>query len=170
MNLPHPDPFAPVALWSSPDFRADDWPEQPLYAFLYQEIAEHCAAALSSRVKSYPDLIAKGVIAESEAAADIKAWELLSAEWQWISTGDGKLPSPGSLAARRAAVELALERITQAFDRGDRRHDLYRQAHLNLALRWHLHRLTNGTPAVHHLAALSRELRAEAAAKRSIAA
>lgn len=170
MNLPQPDPCAPFELWSSPDYRAGDWPEQPLYAFLYDDIADHCAAALSQRQKLYPDLISKGAIGESEAAADIRAWELLAAEWQWILTGAGKAPPSGTLPERRAAVELALERITQAFDRGDRRHDLFRQAHLNLALRWHLHRLKDGAPAVHHLATLSRELRAEAGTKRSIAA
>ena len=165
MNLPAPDPFAPVTIWQSPDFRADSWPERPLYAFLHEDLADHCRLALKTRTDTYPDLIRKGAITEREAASDIRGWEMLAAEWNWICTGEGDLPATGSLADRRAAVELAIERIDQRFDRGDRQHDLYRHAHLNDALRWHLHRLKDGAPAVHHFAKLSRELRAEAAAR-----
>lgn len=170
MNLPTPDPFAPFECWSSPDYRATDWPEQPLYAFAYEDLREHCEAALSTRRKSYPGLVERGAITEREAAADIRGWELLAGEWRWICTGEGDLPPTGTLTDRRAAVELGLERITHRFDRGERQHDLYRQAHLNLALRWHLHRLKNGAPAVHHFAALSREMRAEAGQKKAAAA
>jgi len=165
MNLPQPDPCARFPIWSAPDAREDD--EHPLYAFQYEDLLEQCRLALSGRQKAYPELARSGKISEADAAADIRAWEALVAEWAWICTGDGKLPPAGTLGERRAAIELALERIGQRFDRGDRSHDLYRQAHLNIALRWHLHRLRFGAPAVHHFAAVSREVRAVATAARA---
>lgn len=169
MNPPTPDPFVPIEVWPNPGGVPADL-DQPLYAFGYEDLRDHCRLALSIRQKTYPDLIERGAITAREAQDDIRGWELLTAEWHWICSGEGSLPPSGSLADRRGAVELALERIAQRFDRGDRQHDTFRQAHLNLALRWHLARLKNGAPAVHHLAALSRELRADAAARRSMAA
>ena len=169
MLPPAPDPFDRVTLWSSSSFRADDWPEWPLFVFEYEELAAHCDAALDARRASYPELINRGILPEREAAGDIRGWELLAGEWRWIVGGadaDGAaMPPAGTLTDRRAAVELALERIRQRFDGGDRRHDLYRQTHLNLALRWHLGRLRGNAPAVHHYAALSRQLRDEAAGR-----
>jgi len=163
VNLPAPDPFAPFEWWSTPGFSRDSWEDRPLYVFAYEDLLEHCRLALSTRQKTYPVLVERRAITDREATADIRAWELLAGEWAWICGEEATLPPTGSLTERRGAVELALERIGQRFDRGDRQHDLYRQAHLNLALRWHLGRLKDGAPAVHHFAALSRELRAEAA-------
>lgn len=170
MKLPSPDPLAAIEIWHSADYRADDWPDFPLYAFQYEELLEHCSAALAARRDSYPGLVERGVITERDAADDISGWELIVEEWRWICTGDGRPPAAGSLPLRRTAVDLALERVGQAFSRGLRQHDLYRQAHFNMALRWHLNRLKGGVPAVHALAAFSRELRAEAANQRRAAA
>ncbi len=169
MKLPQPDPCAAFGIWSGADATAPD-PETPLYAFQYEDLLGQCQAALARREKAYPDLIKRKQMTEGDAEIDIRSWQQLAAEWTWICTGEGKLPPAGTLAARRLAVELALERIAQEFDRGNRAHDLYRQAHLNLALRWHLHRLKHGAPVIHFFAALSRTMRADAAANRSKAA
>ena len=166
MKLPQPDPCAGFPIWAADDASASE-DDRPLYAFQYDDLLDQCRMALSARQKSYPELVAARKITAADAAADLRAWEDLVAEWLWICTGEGKLPPAGTLAARRAAVDLAIERIDQRFERGGRSHDLYRQAHLAMALRWHLHRLRFGAPAVHFYAETSRQLRAEAQANAS---
>lgn len=170
MKLPQPDPCAPFPIWAAPDAPPVD-PDRPLYAFHYEELLDQCRTALARREKAYPDLITRNQITKADAEADLRSWQQLVAEWTWICTGDGKVPPAGSRPGRRLAVDIALERIAQEFDRGDRRHDTYRQAHLLIALRWHLDRVSRtGAPAVHLCAELSRELRADAACQRSKAA
>lgn len=143
------------------------WPVWPAAAFDYADLLAQAETSLARREAAYPEWIRKGLIAGEAAEADIAAWRLLVAEWRWIVTGEGDLPPPGTLHARRAAVDLSIERI-EAEARRRQSADLAHQAALLHALRWHLQR-TDGpepssAPRVHRMARLTRLLRADAAA------
>lgn len=136
------------------------WPSFPLYAFDYPALLAQAQESLARRQKAYPEWVRRGDIADDEAAKDIAAWEALVAEWTWIVHGTGELPPRYTLRARRAAIDLSLERIdTEIRRRGG--HEVLRQAHLLQAMHWHLHRTEDGEPAVHRLAQLNRTLRAD---------
>ncbi len=139
----------------------EGWPDAPLYAWDYDAFLDQAKSALQRRRDGYPKLIEKGAMDAGDAAEDIAAWELIEAEWQWIETGTGQLPPPASLDQRLAAIDLALERVGTELRRGNRAHDVFRQAHLLQAMRWHLERIEDGVPAVHRYARLTLELRAE---------
>jgi hypothetical protein len=145
----------------------EDLPDRPIYAHDHAALLEQCQSALASRQASYPDLIARRLIDVDDARADIAAWELLVAEWTWIVGGTGQLPPSYTIADRIMAVELSLDRISQRMAQGARGHDLYRQAHLVQALRWHLNCREGGVPAVHRTAQITHEARALHGAKTS---
>lgn len=138
------------------------WPVWPSAAFDYEQLLAQAETSLARREQAYPEWIRKGLIASEAAEADIAAWRLLVAEWRWIVREEGELPPPGTLHARRAAVDLSIERIEAE---ARRRHsaDLAHQAALLHGLRWHLARTDGLIPRVHRMAALTRLLRADAA-------
>jgi len=151
----------------------ETWPDWPLYAWDYDAFLDQAKTALQRRRDGYPKLIEKGAMNADDAAEDIAAWELIAAEWQWVVDGTGQLPPPASLDQRLAAIDLALERVGTELRRGNRPHDVFRQAHLLQAMRWQMERVHEGAPAVHHYARLNRDIRAhmaaEAAARREAA-
>lgn len=138
------------------------WPEWPAAAFDYADLLAQAETSLARREQAYPEWIRKGLIASDAAADDITAWRLIVAEWRWIVNGEGELPPPSSIEARRAAVDVSIERIEAE---ARRRHsaDLAHQAALLHGLRWHLQRTDGAIPRVHRMAALTRLLRADAA-------
>ena len=156
-----------TVIWHTPDVNpdADNLGDHPLYIHDHAALLEQCQQSLDSRVKSYPAMIANRKIDRDDAEADITAWQQLVAEWTWICTGTGAPPPSYTIADRIMAVDLSLQRISQRFDQGAQGHDLYRQAHLVQALRWHLQFTDLGTPVVHHTARLTRAARADLAAQ-----
>jgi len=156
------DPWQRRVVFCGPDTSAEDlgW-DVPIYAYQYEELLEQARTALDRRKQAYPDMVTRRMITQDLATRDIRAWELIVAEWTWICTGKGALPPASTLPDRIAAVDLALQRIRQELDRGNRGHDLLRQSHLNQALHWHLHRLRHGEPTIHHLIDLTRRMRRE---------
>lgn len=157
-----------ILIAGNPDAAAS-WPDTPLYAWDYDALLEQARTALQRRREGYPKLIEREVMTEADAADDIAAWELLAAEWQWIAHGTGMLPAPHTLDQRLGAIDLALERVGTELRRGNRGHDVYRQSHLLQAMRWHLERLKDGAPAVHHFTRLTRLMRAGIAADHAAA-
>lgn len=141
----------------------ETWPASPPWAFNYAALLLQAEESLARREQAYPEWIRAGRIASEAAADDIAAWRLIVTEWRWIVRGDGDLPPPDTLAARRDAVELSLERI-EAELRRRRTADLLDQHERLSALAWHLQRVEGVQPVVHRLARLSRLLRADAAA------
>ena len=133
-------------VWQSADYVE---PDEPLYAHDWEELRAQAHKALDSRRKSYPDWIKAGRITADQAEADIEAWEWIAAEWHWVITGEGTPPPHLSLSRRRAAVKLSLDRVDAELRKGNRSHDMFRQAHLLMALEWHLARLKYGAPVVH---------------------
>lgn len=138
------------------------WPVWPAAAFDYADLLAQAETSLARREQAYPEWIRKGLIAGEAAEADIAAWRLLVAEWRWIVSGEGELPPPDTIHARRAAVDLSIERI-EAEARRRQSADLAHQAALLHALRWHLQRTDGLIPRVHRMARLTRLLRADAA-------
>lgn len=145
------------------------WPETPLYAWDYDALLEQSEGALQRRREGYPKLVERGSMTQAEADEDIAAWELIEAEWRWIVDGSGQLPAAETLDQRLGAIDVALDRVGAELRRGNRQHDMFRQSHLLQAMRWHLERLKDGVPAVHHFARLTREIRAEMAEQREAA-
>lgn len=135
--------------------------DRPAYAHEWAALLGQCRVAVARREKSYPAMIAAGTIDRDDAAADLVAWRYLAAEWSWIITGKGEPPPPSSLAARRAAVDLALARIDGERERGRPSAELEIQQMLNQALAWHLARTRFGAPAVHFCAAINHQFEAE---------
>lgn len=139
----------------------DLWPQTPLYAWDYEALLEQAQGALARRRDGYPRLVLRGTMTQAEADDDIAAWELIETEWRWIVEGCGNLPAPETLDQRLSAIDLAIERVGTELRRGNRTHDVFRQAHLLQAMRWHLERLDQGAPAVHRFTRLTREICAE---------
>lgn len=139
---------------------AASWPDTPLYAWNYDALLEQAQSALQRRRDGYPKLVERQIMSQSDADDDIAAWQLLTAEWQWIVDGTGDLPARHTLDQRFGAIDLALERVGTELRRGNRGHDVYRQSHLLQAMRWHLERLKDGAPAVHYFAQLTRAVSA----------
>lgn len=157
-NAANPFEAPPIAIYGTPpDDSADP---HPAFAFQYDLLYRQCCAALDRRTAAYPELIRKGQIDPALAADDITGWQLLCAEWRWILTGEGELPGAETLPRRIAAVELAASRITTQIDRTAPSHELWAQQSAVIALAWHLARLRHGNPAVHRLAAMTRNIRA----------
>lgn len=146
----------------------DLWPDTPLYVWDYPALLAQAKVALQRRREGYPKLVERGGMEQADAAADIAAWELLAAEWQWIVDGSGALPARYTLDQRLAAIDLAIERVGTELRRGNRAHDVFRQSHLLQAMRWHLERLKDGEPAVHHFARLTRLVREGFEADRAV--
>lgn len=140
------------------DVEAHDHP--PALAFEYEALRAQCRDALARRKATYPELVRKNQIDADLARRDIAAWQQLLAEWHWVITGDGDLPEPATLPERVAAVDLAARRIRDQIARSGGNDDLWRQQSAVAALAWHLARLRHGIPTVHHLADLTRRLRA----------
>lgn len=161
------DPFAEHVIYRSADWKA--WaPHEPLYAHQHAQLREQCRIALQRRREAYPEMVAERKLKQADADQDIRSWELLLAEWTWVVDGpaaDGaELPPAYTLAARIAAVDLALARIAEQLGRGNRSHDMMLQSHLNQALRWHLTNLRHDAPAIHFWAGLTHGLRHRAPA------
>lgn len=138
-------------------------PRGPIYVDEWPLLLAQAESSLASRREHYPAWIKRGQITQDDADRDIRAWEWLAAEWRWIVTGEGAPPPAETLADRRAAVALSLHRIEAELKRGNRSHEMYRQAHLANALEWHLATLKFDAPAVHFFADLTRKCRADAA-------
>jgi hypothetical protein len=140
---------------------------RPLYAHDWPALLEQARSALAQRQQAYPAWIERGRLTREEADHDIRGWELLVAEWQWIvSAGEsGERPPFDTLHIRRDAVALSLQRIDAELQRGNRSHTILRQAHLVQALHWHLHRLRWHEPAVLSCVDLTRACRADLAAR-----
>lgn len=137
------DPFAITVVYLGPDQRPglpEEHPEfgLPLFRHEYEQLHAQCERAVARREKSYPDLVAAGRLEAQDADRDLAAWRELAAEWLWICTGTGELPSDATLANRIAAVELAADRLEAELERGRRTEANLYQHHLLEALHWHL--------------------------------
>lgn len=163
-----PKPVPEVLVFGDPA-TLDIWPAAPAWAWNYAALLCQAEESLARREQAYPEWIRSGRIASDAAEADIAAWRLIVAEWRWIVRGDGALPPPHTLAARRTAIELSLERV-EAEARRRRSPELIDQQERLGALLWHLQRTEHGAPKVHRLARLSRLLRADAAPQKAAAA
>lgn len=147
----------------------DGWPASPPWAYNYAALLLQAEESLARREQAYPEWIRAGRIASDAAEDDIAAWRLIVVEWRWIVRGDGELPPLHTLAARRAAIDLSLERIDAELRRR-RAPELVDQHDRLSALQWHLQRIDGVEPRVHRLSRLSRLLRADAASSKAAAA
>lgn len=137
--------------------------DAPIYIHDWPLLLAHARKSLQSRQEIYPAWIERGQIGADEAAQDIQAWRWIVGEWEWVITGQGAPPPHGSLRQRQAAVKLSLHRIDAQLRRGVRTHDTYRQAHVAIALDWHLTRLRDDAPAIHFVARFNHRLRRQRA-------
>lgn len=144
------DPFAPVQIWHSEDWRPDGSEDLPLFRSEWAALLQQCRTAVARRETAYPQLVRAGTIDREIARDDLIAWRLLAAEWQWIVTGEGECPGFETLRARIAAVDLALDRVEAELARR-RTPELLCQRHLLDALAWHLGD-GRASPAIHHTA------------------
>lgn len=152
-------PTGHTLLAGSPD--AITWLDTvPLCAWDYDDMLAQAQTALERRRAAYPEWVQRGQIAADEADRDIRAWELLEAEWRWIVDGTGQLPASHTRRQRCDAIEVAMARVSAEISRRTRP-ELVAQAHVLQAMRWHLDRLWHGEPAVHHFQRQTRALRAE---------
>lgn len=149
LDVPLPREKQLVVVWQTADFVE---PDEPAFAHDWEVLLAQAETSLATRRKAYPDWIARGQIAQADADADIAAWEWLVAEWRWIISGEGTPPPADTLAGRRAAVELSLQRIEAELHRGHRTEAIHRQAHIALALAWHLETVRFGAPMIHGVA------------------
>lgn len=157
------DPFEPVVIWQSPDWRPDGSEDAPASRHDWDELLEQCRSAVARRERAYPQLVRDGRMEAADARCDLDAWLQLAAEWHWIISGEGEAPGLHTLADRIAAVRLATERLEGELARGRRTEANLYQHQLLRALAWHL---GDGTaqPAIHHTARLNHAWRAEQAA------
>ena len=164
----------PDVAFDCPDLRqvhliegvADPRDDRPAYADEWAALLGQCRVALARREKSYPAMIKAGTIDRDDAAADFAAWRNLVDEWTWIVTGQGSAPPASTLSARKAAVDLALNRIADQLQTGRRTDEIEIQQMLNQALAWHLARTRFGAPAVHFCAAINHQFEADRKGKK----
>jgi len=157
-DTPRPRDMEEFVIFQSADYRPSN---HPLYAHEWPDLLAQAKASLASRQQAYPDWVKRNRLSQEDADRDIRAWELIVAEWQWIITSQGEAPGRETHPDRCAAVDLSLKRIDAELRRGNRSHDIYRQCHLALALRWHLSRHLYGEPAIHRIARFNHDLRRE---------
>lgn len=159
------DPFGapPVVIAHGPDYTPRE--EPPLYAHDWTTLLEQCQTALQRRRDAYPRMIERRLIEDAVATRDIAAWEMLVAEWRWIISGQGKSPAASTLNERLAAIDLAMIRVRKEIDHGRASHDLYRQAHLIAALRWHLVHHIHGEPRIYGTARVNHTIRNDQGAR-----
>jgi hypothetical protein len=169
-DLPIPPEKQAFVVWQSPGYVEP--PPRPVYADDWDLLLAQAERSLETRCKAYPEWIESGRITREDAERDIRAWDMIAAEWRWIVSEEGDAPiGLEALRLRRDAVALSLDRVGEQLSRGNRSHDVLRQAHLLLALSWHLRRLEHGDPAIHFIVRLNRSLRARrAAARKELAA
>ncbi len=158
------DPFAETVIYQSLGYCLPTGLPTPIFRHDWEALLAQARQAVDRRVAAYPEMIRTGVIASDVAARDIAAWQQIVAEWQWIITAQGALPPAESLPARRAAVELAAERIELELKRGKRTLAILEQQQLVMALQWHLAELKHGAPAIHFWAELNHRMHGRIAA------
>lgn len=142
------------------DPQAAAWLETvPACAWDYEDMLAQAQTALERRRRAYPEWVQRGQLAQDEADRDIAAWEMLAAEWRWIVDGTGAVPPYHTRRQRLDAVELAIERVSAELGRRQSP-ELIGQAQILEAMAWHLQRLWQGEPAVHHFQRQTRALRA----------
>lgn len=146
------DPFAPIMIWHSADWRADPR-DLPIFRHDWHLLLEQCRVAVERREAAYPQLVRAGRMEAGLADSDIAAWRALHAEWQWIITGEGECPDRASLPDRIAAAQLALQRVDGELQR-QWSEDLIYQRHLLQAIAWHLGD-GRAAPAIHFTASLN---------------
>jgi len=125
----------------------------------FPELLAMAERMLASREKRFPAMIAAGQIAPDVAARQLELFRQIAADWRWICTGEGDIAPVATIAARREALDDSLRTIAAvARERGGFDAELEQQAHLVIAMRWHLEpeRLT------HVNARLTHALRAKA--------
>lgn len=114
---------------------------------------------LAAREKRLPALVRNGDISIEEARAQIATVTAIGADWHWIITGEGEPAHISTLAARRALLDQAIVTIAAiAREREGFSPDLEDQAHLIIAMRWHL----DPQRETHILARLNHERRRRA--------
>lgn len=125
-----------------------------------------CArAALDRRRETYPGLVEKQAMSPADAASDIAAWELIVAEWRWITTAEGSAPPSWTRHDRIDAVDLALQRTAAALASRPTDAALLHQQDLYRAIRWHLTVQFLGEQRSHWLAETNHRLRARQCAR-----
>jgi hypothetical protein len=104
------------------------------------DLARYANEALWRRRDAYPILVKDGNMDTDTAQADIDAWATIAADWDWCATGidnDRSARAPReSLAARIAALDIAIERLRAAINAGPVTDLLIDQSECLAALRW----------------------------------
>jgi len=138
-------------------------PEPPPAAYDYGDLLRMALAMLAARRESFPQRVAAGKLCPDESARELRAFEDLVRDWEFICDGEGQPASSATEQARRDALDQAIDRIAAyAAEHGGFSDQLEDQAHRVIALRWHLE---PGRRTV-ALARLTHELRAQARASK----
>lgn len=120
---------------------------------------------LANRQRRFPEMVADGAMDAEAARVELETMAAIVADWQWIVTGDEGAPgSAGTLPRRRELLDQALRTIAfMAREREGFSTALEEQAHLVIAMRWHL----EPGSRTHEIAAFNHESRrlAEASAQ-----
>lgn len=149
-------------LWPSAQRPAIEAAEPPEYRRDFPELLEMAETMLASRKTAFPQQIQAGAITDAEAAAQLRIFEDIAADWRFIVTGRGQPASCATLPDRRAALDTSLATIASiAADQGGFSDTLAHQTQCVIAMRWHLEPGRQTIP----LARFSHQLRAEAAAQ-----
>lgn len=165
----------PTGRWSSPSTseavgpQERRWPSEGCPAIILPEpppawkdfgdLLRMAESMLAARRESFPQRIAAGKLCPDEAARELRAFEDLVRDWEFICDGEGQPADTGSEQVRRDALDQAIVRIAAyAAQHGGFSDQLEDQAHRVIALRWHCE---PGRRTI-AMARLTHELRAEA--------
>ena len=145
--------------WPSSGRPAIRAPEPPEARHDHLELLDMAQTMLAARQARFPALVDGADMTADEATSQLRLFEDLVADWQFIANGVGEPGSYLTLRDRRAALDESILTIADiARKRGGFDDTLADQAQRVIALRWHLE---PGRPTI-ALARLSRELQAEA--------
>lgn len=142
-----------------PAIEADDPPE---FRRDYPELLAMARAMLDSRRTAFPERIRAGKISQEAADQELRLFEQIVAEWQFICIGAGQPAAPATLPQRRELLDTSLSTIAGIAARaGGFSESLQHQTQCVIALRWHLEPERQTIP----LARITHTLRAECAAR-----
>lgn len=138
-------------------------PEPPPAWKDFGDLLRMAQSMLAARRESFPQRIAAGKLAPDAAERELRAFDDLVRDWEFVCDGEGQPANPASLQDRRDALDQAIDRLAAyAAEHGGFSDQLEDQAQRVIALRWHLEPGRRTIPT----ARLTHEMRAEARALR----
>lgn len=114
-------------------------------------MAAAARAAFVRRRDTYAQLVRTKQISAEEAREDLEGWRAIARDWHWIADGEGEPATAATHALRIAALDTAIARWFDQYDRhsGSASDAEMEQLGLIVAMRWWAQRENHPDPKKH---------------------